>query len=137
MTQEKSCPHLIALPCLKDSYGIGYFLSFWLLKKLEYNCFTALCQFLLYNEMNQPYVYIYPHPLGTPSHPQPPSHPPRSSQSTELSFLCYVAASHYLLHTCQGIYVNATLPVGLTLPFHHCVYKSVPFLSVSVFLPCK
>ena len=28
---------------------------------LEYNCFTILHQFLLYNEVNQLYVYIYPH----------------------------------------------------------------------------
>ena len=27
----------------------------------EYNCFTLLCQFLLYNKVNQPNVYIYPH----------------------------------------------------------------------------
>ena len=31
---------------------------------LEYNCFTVLCQFLLYNKVNQLYVHIYPH---TPS----------------------------------------------------------------------
>ena len=28
---------------------------------LEYNCFTMLCQFLLYNKVNQPSAYIYPH----------------------------------------------------------------------------
>ena len=28
---------------------------------LEYNCFTRLCQFLLYNKVNQLYIYIYPH----------------------------------------------------------------------------
>ena len=28
---------------------------------LEYNCFTMVCQFLLYNKVNQLYVYIYPH----------------------------------------------------------------------------
>ena len=28
---------------------------------LEYNCFTMLCQFLLYNKVNQTYAYIYPH----------------------------------------------------------------------------
>ena len=27
----------------------------------EYNCFTLLCQLLLYNKVNQLYVYIYPH----------------------------------------------------------------------------
>ena len=55
---------------------------------------TALqcCQFLVHNEMNQPYVYIYPFPLESPFHPS--SHPSRPSQSTELSFLCCTAASH-------------------------------------------
>ena len=30
-----------------------------------------LCQFLLYNEVNQLYVYLYPLPLGPPSPPTP------------------------------------------------------------------
>ena len=40
---------------------------------LEYNCFTLLHQFLLYNEVNQLYeysyiyIYIYISPLGLPS----------------------------------------------------------------------
>ena len=54
-----------------------------------------LCQFLLYNEVNQLYVYLYPLPLGPPSHPSP-SHPSRSLQSTKLSSLCYAAGSHQL-----------------------------------------
>ena len=28
---------------------------------LEYNCFTLVCQFLLYNKVNQLYIYINPH----------------------------------------------------------------------------
>ena len=28
---------------------------------LEYNCFMMVCQFLLYNKVNQLYLYIYPH----------------------------------------------------------------------------
>ena len=28
---------------------------------LEYNCFTMLCQFLLYNKVSQLYVHIYSH----------------------------------------------------------------------------
>ena len=28
---------------------------------LKYNCFTVLCQFLLYNKVNKLYAYIYPH----------------------------------------------------------------------------
>ena len=33
---------------------------------LEYNRFTMLCCFLLYNIVNQPCVYIYPLPLEPP-----------------------------------------------------------------------
>ena len=28
---------------------------------MEYNCFTMVCQLLLYNKVNQLYIYIYPH----------------------------------------------------------------------------
>ena len=35
---------------------------------LEYNCFTMLGQFLLYKEVNQPYVYTYPISLASPFH---------------------------------------------------------------------
>ena len=49
-----------------------------------------LCEFLLYNEVNQ--LYVYTHPLlGPPFHP--PSHPSRSPQSTKLRSLCYTASS--------------------------------------------
>lgn len=34
---------------------------------LEYNYFAMLCYFLLYNIVNQPYVYVYPLPLKHPS----------------------------------------------------------------------
>ena len=65
---------------------------------------------LLYNEVNQLYVYIYPLPLG------PPCHPFRSSQSTQLSFLCCIYSSFPL-----AIYFT-----------HGSVYLSFP---VSQFFP--
>ena len=34
---------------------------FFLTSLLEYNCFTMVCQFLLYNKVKQLYIYIYPH----------------------------------------------------------------------------
>ena len=34
---------------------------FFLTSLLEYNCFTMVCQFLLYNKVNQLYINIYPH----------------------------------------------------------------------------
>ena len=36
---------------------------------LEYDCFTMLCYLLPYNNMNQPYVYIYIFPLEPLFHP--------------------------------------------------------------------
>ena len=61
-------------------------------------------QFLLYNNMSRLNVYIYPFLLGPPSQP-PLCHPSRSSQSSELSSLSYIAASHScLFHTWQCIY---------------------------------
>ena len=37
------------------------FFLFFLTSLLEYNCFTMVCYFLLYNKVNQLYVYVYPH----------------------------------------------------------------------------
>ena len=34
---------------------------YFLTSLLEYKCFTMVCQFLLYNKVNQLYMYIYPH----------------------------------------------------------------------------
>ena len=56
------------------------------------NCFTMLCQFLLYNRVSQLYAHN-PFPLEPRSH-SPPSHPSRPSQSPELSSRCYTTASH-------------------------------------------
>ena len=53
-----------------------------------HNCFTMLCYFLLYSEVNQLYIYIYSLPL------RPPNYHPITSQSTGLSFLCFTAGSH-------------------------------------------
>ena len=39
-------------------WALFLFFSF-LTSLLEYNCFTMVCQFLLYNKVNQLYVYIY------------------------------------------------------------------------------
>ena len=41
---------------------------------LEYNCFTMVYQFLLYNKVNQLYIYICPH--ISPLLHLPPSYPP-------------------------------------------------------------
>ena len=44
---------------VSSSVEISFF--FFLTSFLESNCFTMVCQFLLYNKVNQLYIYIYPH----------------------------------------------------------------------------
>ena len=39
----------------------SYYFLFFLTSLLEYNCFTMVCQFLLYNKVTQLYIHIYPH----------------------------------------------------------------------------
>ena len=55
-------------------YNCCQFFFFFLTSLLEYNCFTMVCQFLLYNKVNQSYTYICPH-ISSLLH-LPPSHPP-------------------------------------------------------------
>ena len=108
---------------------------FFLTSSLEHNCFTMLCQFLLYNKVNQLYAYIYPHIPSLLRLPPSPSHYSRWSQSTELISLCYAAASHQLsiLHLivciCQCYSLTSS---QLPLPLPH-VLKSI--LYVCIFIP--
>ena len=45
-----------------SSFNLFYFrISIFFTSLLQYNCFTMVCQFLLYNKVNQLYIYIYPH----------------------------------------------------------------------------
>ena len=43
-------------------------LSFFKKILLKCGCFTMLCDFLLYNEVDQPHVYVNPLFFGFPSH---------------------------------------------------------------------
>ena len=93
------------------------------------------CQFLLYNKVNQLYVYIYPHIPSPLRLPPTLSHPSRWSQSTELISLCNAAASHKLsiLHLVGYICPCHSLTLSqLTLPPPR-VLKSI--LYVCVFIP--
>ena len=46
----------------KLSGNMPKYLEFFLYTSLlEYSCFTMLCQFLLYNKVNQLHAYVYPH----------------------------------------------------------------------------
>ena len=91
-------------------------LSYFFLILLEYNCFTELCYFLLYNKVNQLYADVYAH-ISTLLHLPP----------TLLIPPLYVVAKH-----------RADLPVPcscfpLAIYFTFgSVYKSVP---LSHFIP--
>ena len=117
------CPHVVNFRLLKDkklvfsiiylflaycvcfrifnnqesAWYIGVTIHFTFL--LECNCFTMLCWFLLYNNVNQLYVCIYPLPLGPPSilphpthlsHPRAPSWAPYTTQQAPTSYLFYI-----------------------------------------------
>ena len=95
---------------------------------------------LLYNvlaspvqKVNQLYVYIYSLPLG-PSSPHCCIPPPRSSQSTKLSSLCYKTAPHYLFYVWQWIYVSLKLLIRPTLLFPLPQLRSTCPVSMSASL---
>ena len=79
------------------------------------------------------YTYIHISPPSCTSLPSSLSHPSRWSQSTELIYMCYAAASHQVVHIWQRIYVSATLSLHPSYPFPRCVLKSI--LYVYVFIP--
>ena len=81
-------------------------------------CNVVLVQ--LYNKVNQLYVNIYPLPLGPLF--KSPITPSRSSQSTRLSFLCFIQVPTSYLFTHGGIYMSAYLPISPTLPVLPEVY---------------
>ena len=73
--KKKSSPHLESLQHFKNCF------------QLEETCFTMLCLFLLYNNVNQLLVYTYPSWASLSS---PPTHPTAlGHQSTELNSVLY------------------------------------------------
>ena len=42
-------------------WSLYLFIYLFIASLLEYNCFTMVCQFLLYNKVSQLYIYIYRH----------------------------------------------------------------------------
>ena len=102
---------------------------------LEDNFSTVSYWFLPYNNMNQPSTYIYPlPPEPPPQHPCPTL--PRSSQSTKLNSLCYIATSSQLFISqmvmykfqCYSQFTPPSLFPSVSNPFS---------TSVSLLLPCK
>ena len=81
-------------------------------------------------------IYIYVTSLFSlppPTH----SHPSRSSQSTVLGSLCYLANQQLsILHSvCMCIYVNPIFSICPTLSCPNCIHKSI-FYILSSSLPC-
>ena len=114
-----------------------YKILFFLTSLLEYNCFTMVCQFLLYNKVNQLYIYIYPHiplPLASPSHP--PYLTPLGGHKAPRSSPCamWLVPPSYLFYIWQCIYVHANLSLRPSLPFPLPVSSSPFSTSVSLFL---
>ena len=85
---------------------------------LEYNCFTMVCQFLLYNKVNQLYIYIYPHISSLlclpPTIPVPPLQVGTKHQA-DLPVLCgcFPLAIHV---TFGSVYMS--MPLSHFVPAH-------------------
>ena len=97
------------------------------------NCFTMLCWFLLYNELNQLYAYVYPSLVSLPS---TLAHP--GLQSTELRVPCAIeqllAGCWHLFYTWKCTHANATLPVHPTLSFSPTLIMSTSAASTTASL---
>ena len=126
--------HVLLLEFVFFFFGsccLFFFLSvnFHFFFKLEDNCFTMLCWFLLYNNVNQLYVYICPLPLNPPSL-QPPN-PSKSSQSTaELPVTRQLPTSFSFTH--GSVRVSASLLIRPILCFPLCVDKSIFYIYISI-----
>ena len=109
--------------------------DFFLKPLLEYNCFTMVCQFLLYNKVNQLCIYIYPHISSLLHLPPTLSIPPLQVVTKHQAHLpvlcnCFRLASLHLV-----VYISLCHSLTLwqlTLP-PPCVLKSI--LYVCVFIP--
>ena len=52
---------IVAIVTISAPETSNSFSHFFKTSLLEYNCFTIVCYFLLYNKVNQLYIYISPH----------------------------------------------------------------------------
>ena len=98
-----------------------------------------VCQFLLYNEVNQLYIYIYPHISSLLSVPPTLPIPPLyvdTKHRADLPVLCGCFPLAIYFYIWQCIYVHATLSLRPTLPFPLPVSSSPFSTSASLFLSC-
>ena len=117
---------------LLDFFNSFSFFHFFFLN--AYSCYRVLCMFLLYNEVNQLYGYIYPSLDLSPTpcpHCTPLGH--QRAPSWALYTILQVPTS-YLFYTWQCIDVKPKLPIHPTLSL--LLVSTCPFsMSVSLFLP--
>ena len=93
-----------------------------------------LCQCLLYNNVNELYVYECPVLFSLPPTPQPT---PLGDHRAELSSLWYTAAPTSYFTTYGSIYISLLpSPFVPSSPSPRCVHKSFS-VSASLLLPCK
>ena len=124
-----------------EGFFKNFILFYFLTSLLEYNYFTMVCQFLLYNKVNQLYIYICPHissPLNLPpSHPPYPTPPGGHKAPSWSPCAMRLLPTSYLLYVWSCIYVHATLSLCPSLPFPLPISSS-PFSSrfVSLFPSC-
>ena len=110
--------------------------NFFLMSLLEYNCFTMLCQFLLYNKVNQLYVYMYcyiPSLLSLPPTLPIPLLQVITKHQADLPVLCssFPLAIHF---TSGSIYIYQCYSLtSFQLPLPHRVLKSI--LYICIFIP--
>ena len=94
--------------------------------KLDDNYLTTLCLFLLYHNMNQLWVYMYPLPWEPPSHCTPTA----LGHRWTLSWAPRASSQWLSVYTWCCMYASPTLSFA---PLSTCLFS----VSVSLFLPCK
>ena len=114
------------------------YLSFFITSLLEYNCFTMVCQFLLYKKVNQLYIYIHPHISSLlhlpPTLPIPPLQVDTKHRA-DLPVLCgcFPLAIYF---TFGSVYMYMPLSFHPSLPFPLPMSSSPFSMSASLLLSC-
>ena len=105
---------------------------------MEDNCFTILCWFLPYINMNQSQIYIYPLPFEPPSHLPPHPTPLGCHRALGLRSLHHRANSHRLSNFPYGNVYVSMLPSQFAPPSPSPAASTSLFsVSASPLLPCR